>query len=171
MSASTTEATQQPVATSSQLSSGTVNFAGFNQQGQFLQIPASVFSEALGLPVVQLTATTGSATPMPVPDMPAIPTSGGFCVLQGQVIAQSQSDWSLAVWNIALAVFRQGTATSCTVQGDDTPGPFTISESMLPCLVTLGADSSGPTIIIQGPSGVDVAWSINLSYTVGPQAT
>jgi hypothetical protein len=171
MSGSATEATNQPVASPADLASGAITLAGFTAAGAFRQVPANELVSILNLPNLELTETTATTSPTPVPGMPVVPASGGFVVLQGQIVAQNRSSWLLSVWNIALVVYREGTQTNCLVQGDIVPSIQTQDPTMAGCGVVLGANSSGPTILLIGlspsaaPAGVN--WAININVMVG----
>jgi hypothetical protein len=110
---------------------------------------------------------TYNAVPLSVPNLPSIPSTGGYCFLQGTIIAQNQQTRVISVWNIALAVYRTANATSCLTQGDTTPSIFTQDSSLAGCVVSLGAGSAGPSIVLTGLAATDISWGINLNLTTG----
>jgi len=168
MSASASEALNQPLATTEELTNGSINFAGFTTTtGAFRQVPAAAFIEALGLPAMAVSVVTTNDSPVVVPGLPAVPVGGGFVALQGQIVVQNQATFAMQVWNIALVVSRTGAAVDCEPQGDVDPSPFLpVDPSLSTANVALGANSAGPAITLTPPS-VPATWRVNITYTVG----
>ncbi len=164
--------TSAPIITNEQFANGSVNLLGWMPTGTYnvpqpVQIPSTIVSYASSAGVVLVTEDTTSATPVVVSGLPTIAPTGGYCFLQGSVVAQDQLTRDMAVWNIALAVSRLNNATNCVAQGDTTPAVFIQQGTTVPCSITLGASSAGPIITLTGAASRNIAWTVSLLSSVG----
>ncbi len=112
--------------------------------------------------------TTYNATPIAIPNMPAIPSAGGKVSLQGQIGAYDTVTGDTATWNVALVVKRVPNGTVCVTVGDTMPSLFdaegtleAVAENTPP---TLGANSAGPVITLTSLGGDPVIFDYNFFY-------
>lgn len=172
MSGSSTEAANFTPATMDQLTSGAALLLAVQPAaGETPSLGMTATAAQLAALIVTGTIVedevTFNATPISVPNLPTIPLAGGYCFVQGTIVAQDQTTRDMAVWNIALAVSRVNNGTVCTAIGDTTPSNFVQSGTTVNCNVALGANSNGPSIILIGLSAENVSWGINLNATAG----
>jgi hypothetical protein len=114
------------------------------------------------------TVVTTSLTASAVSGLPVIPAGGGYCWLQGTLVAQDQVTRDIAVWNVALVVIRAPEATYCSVIGDATPSLFTATGTLEALAApALSASTTGPTIFLPGLLSDHVTWGVNLNITTG----
>jgi hypothetical protein len=128
---------------------------------------AAIAALAVSGSVIDEDVLTTSASPATVANLPVIPSTGGYCLLQGTITAQDRnSRSSIAMWNLALLV--TGSGGTCVTQGDTTPSLF-IQTGTLAALSppALSAGTSGPVITLTGIAATDISWGINLNSTTG----
>jgi hypothetical protein len=174
MSGTATEPPSWTAATTEQLSSGEVLIMGVMPPGGGNTSPNSVaftttatqLSSLIETGTIVGSETTVGAVATSVPNLPAIPTAGGNCMLQGFIVAQDQVSGDCAAWNIALLINRVPNGTSCGTIGDMTPSQFAATGTLASLgAPVLGANSSGPVISMTGLSGITIAWDFNFSFT------
>ena len=110
------------------------------------QIAAATSQETVGKILVSLATT--NATPVAISGMPAVPASGGCCMLQGFIMCQNTATGDTAAWNIALLVKRLAGSYLCSTVGDTTPSVFAQEGTTSACNITLSAGQAGPVVTV-----------------------
>ncbi len=128
-----------------------------------LDLIASAVAEG----VIQGSLVTSGATATPFTGLPSIPSTGGYAVLKGRVVAQNQSTRVFSVWEIELAVTRTASAPNCAAFGNTTPTVFYQDSTLTGLVLTLGAGSSGPTITATGIAATAITWGFILESLTG----